>query len=471
MDNAASITCWCVIPRAANDAILVRNAAGRYQCTTVPLRLQRTEFFPDHIPAIRKEILASTGIDGTVLRHLVNQDTVQICLIEIQGAPDTLPDGYHWLEPSQVADVAWADEESQMAWRAWSDAIAVDTATLQPWERAGWFGEARQWIESRLDEAHYRPIGQIEQVKGAWGWSSILQVETDRGPVYFKADYARPPKEVEVILKLAERWPGCVPDFIAVDIDRNWMLMPDFGGTRMDGLDPASYGDAVSRFAQIQRSTAAHIDSWRSLGCPDMTPESLSVLARQLVADKTALCEVKGGLTLDEWEQLYRSMPAIEAILNRLAASTVPSVVSSEDFRAGNVMQRADGYVFFDWGNTVITHPFFGINYFLNRMSRPEDANGFLWRNELEDDLRQGLAATFLGEWRDYAPWEQLVDEFWLCRRIYHLYEAVKCYTDLPYIGTTAPWGANARDFIPQAARTLLTSLDYQPANLRLSMP
>jgi len=463
MREEESLTrCYCIIPHPSQAAILVREARSGYEVPSVRLPRLRLKFFPDHVPHIRQELLHDTNLDMTVLRHLQDSDDIQICLMEVQSDIGSLPDGYLWLDGHEDFGPGWADERSHRAWQAWSESQAGDdSSVLAPWERNGWFGDAKLWMQSRLHESGHELKSPVGQFKGAWGWSSILKVETDKGAVYFKADYDRPPKEVAVILKLAERWPRNVPHIIASDVERNWMLLSDFAGAGLETLGADHFLSAVSLFVEIQRSTAPDVHDWGLLGCPDMTPKNLLRLTRRLIADTAVLCGGEGGLGREELAELEHKTPQIEQMLTRLASSALPNTISNEDFKAGNVAVCSGEYLFYDWGNTVITHPMFGINYFLNRMARPDSEDGSRWRNGLEDETRRALMSAFLAQWTDYASWDQLSSEFWLCRRLYPLYEAVKCYGDLPFVGTTSPWGAGSLAYIPQAVRKLIVALDY----------
>ena len=398
----------------------------------------------------------------TVLQHLQDAEDVQICLMEVHSVVGNLPDSYLWLNGCE--DGEWADEQSLQAWRAWKSVSQTEdnSSTTAPWERKGWFGDAKLWMQTHLYEAGYELKGPVDQIKGAWGWSSILKAETDQGSVYFKADYDRPPKEVAVILKLAERWPRNVPQVIAANVERNWMLMSNFGGASLESLDTSHYLNALSLFANIQRSTAPDKHDWKLLGCPDMTPDNLLRMTRHLIANTAVLCDGKGGLCLEELQELELKIPQIEQMLTQLASSTLPNTLSNEDFRAGNVVVSGGEYIFYDWGSTVVSHPLFGINYFLNRMIRSDSEDRFRWRNDLEDERRGALMSAFLFQWTDYASWDQLLLEFWLCRRLCYLYEAVKCYCDLPFVGITSPWGAGSLASIPDALRKLSAALDYQ---------
>jgi len=451
-ESKSRARCYCIIPHPSQASILARRAGDGYEIPSVPLPWLRLRFFPDHVPHIRWELRRETKLDVTVLRHLLDVDDLQVCLLEVQSEVAGPPDGCLWLDSQEGAGAKWADERSRQAWQAWS-ASTADPPALAPWERAGWFADAKLWVQARLRDAGYELRGPVDQIKGAWGWSSILKAETDRGAVYFKADYDKPPKEAAVILKLAERWPRNVPHIIASDAERNWMLLSDFGAAGLETLGNGHFQSAVSLFAEVQRSTAPDVDGWRLLGCPDMTPENLR-LTRRLMADPAALCG-------EELRQLELRVPQMEQMLAQLSSSALPDTISNEDFKPGNVAVCGGEYIFYDWGNTVITHPMFGINYFLNRMPRPASEDSSRWCSGLEDAARRALMSAFLDQWTNYASWDQLSAEFWLCRRLYPLYEAVKSYCDIPYVGTSSPWGAGSLAHIPQAVRNLMTALDY----------
>lgn len=457
------ISCYCIVPHESQPAILVQKAGERCRCPSVQLPKSRLSFFPDYVPAIRQELRRQTHLVTTVLRHLQDWADVQVCVMEVHSADDCLPPDYLWLDGSQ--EVLWADEHSARAWQAWSVLLMkAEDSVLAPWERSGWFAEAAFWMQARLHEAGYVLQGPIEQLKGAWSWSSLLTVETDHGRVYFKADYECPPQEAAIVLKLAERWPRNVPFLIASSEEHGWMLMSDFGGSTLEPLEVGDYLSAVVQFAQIQRSTALDLRDWRRLGCSDMTPHALLRHTQRLFADTAALCGGQDGLSREEMTLLERKRPQIELMLNRLASSALPNVISNEDFRPGNVVVRDDVCLFYDWSGTVISHPLFGINYFLNRMARTHSEDRVLWRNDVEG-MRRGLASAFLSEWAEYASWDQIVAEFWLCRRLCFLYEAVRCYCDLPFVGTVSPWGAGTLSNISHALRHLLAALNYQPSS------
>ena len=465
--DEGQITCYCLVTHPSQPLILVREDDGGYQCPAVSLPPRRLKFFPDYVPVINRGLRRELGLEVTVLRHLLDFGDDQVCLMEVHAECGDLPDGYVWLEAGEKTQ--WAGEASLRAWQAWNSLPGTDCSALAPWEQKGWFRAAALWTQERLTEAGYSLIGPVVQVKGAWSWSSLLRTETDQGAVYFKADYSHPPEEVSVILKLAKQWPRNVPQLIAADAGRNWMLMPDFGGESLESLGTGDFVSAVSQFAQIQRSTAREMPTWKSLGCPDRTATALMGLTDLLFADTGILCGGEHGLSQAELAALKRKKPLIAQLLTSLASSALPDTISSEDFKAGNVAVRDGQFLFYDWSGTVITHPFFGINYFLNRMVRKNSEDRFLWRADLQDAPRRAIVRAFLSEWAEYASWEQRVAEFWVCRRLSPLYEAVRCYNDLAFIGTSSPWSAGTLANIPNSLRQFLAALEYQPINLMIN--
>jgi len=443
----------CIVPSQNGSAILVRRLGDQVELPVISLPWQRLEFFPDHVPHIRREF-AKIGVDVTVLRHLKEAVDAQICVIEVHGELGPLPEGFVWLE----TEPDWHDSSSWVAWEIWKE-CAPATA---PWERTGWFAEARDWMKDQLSKTGYAVQGPVEQIKGAWDWSSILTTNTDQGRVYLKADYAKPPKETQVVLKLAEKWPENVPKIIAADIERNWMLMRSFTGQYLEPLGLNAYAGALRQYVAIQRSSADEIKDWQAIGCFDMTPMNLLAMAERLVED-SILRQPIWGLSREDLQEFRDRLPGIRELLNELAASKLPVVIANEDFRAGNVVLDKDRYILFDWSGTVISHPFFSLNYFLNRVIREETDNSFRWRIDLNDDRRKAYADAFLNEWTDLAPRDQIEHEFWLCRRLFHLYEAILSNVGLPFENLESPWGRGSLTRVSYCIRSFLAVLRTNP--------
>ena len=99
------------------------------------------------------------------------------------------------------------------------------------WTDPVWVGEAHGWIQRRLDEAGLRLTAPVEQLH-VQPWSTVLRVPTAAGDYWFKANIPACAHEAAVVSVLAQRRPDCVPELLAVDVERGWMLMGQ-GGERL----------------------------------------------------------------------------------------------------------------------------------------------------------------------------------------------------------------------------------------------
>ena len=77
-------------------------------------------------------------------------------------------------------------------------------------------------------------VGEIEQPH-IRPWSTVLRVPTDPEVLWFKAVGDVDAFEVPLTAMLARVRPAGVPELVALDVDRRWMLMHD-GGTRLREL-------------------------------------------------------------------------------------------------------------------------------------------------------------------------------------------------------------------------------------------
>jgi len=97
-----------------------------------------------------------------------------------------------------------------------------------PWQQPGWLEAARAWIRAELARQNLGLEGEIEQ-SHVCPWSTILRVPTEIGMVYFKASAPYFGHETGLTAFLARFRPELIPDLLAVDLTRHWLLMRDSG--------------------------------------------------------------------------------------------------------------------------------------------------------------------------------------------------------------------------------------------------
>ena len=221
---------------------------------------------------------------------------------------------------------------------------------VEPWEDPAWLETAVSWVDEKLTGAGRPRTGSPDQVH-VRPWSTALRVPTADGPVWFKANMEALRHEATVALLLARRVPDRVPPLIADDPERGWMLM-EYGGRRLrevlaEERDLSRWDDILEGAADIARAMEPDVDALVAAGVPDMR---LSVLPDRYAA----LVEA------EDVEQRFRdAVPRGREMAEELATYGVTETLQHDDLHDGNVFVRDDRHLIMDWGDAVVSHPFF----------------------------------------------------------------------------------------------------------------
>ena len=218
------------------------------------------------------------------------------------------------------------------------------------WTEPGWLAEAEAWIRERV------PVtGELDQFHVRW-WSTVIRVPTQDEDLYFKAVAPGFEFEPALTVRLFELAPDRVTPVVDADLDRAWMLMRD-AGTRLRELvvktaDLRHWELALPRYAELQLAATAVADELQELDVPDAR---LAVLPEQL---RAVLAEPVRGLTPAEQERAVAALPEFESLCRELAGYGIAETIQHDDLHDGQVFFARGRYVFFDWGDSCISHPF-----------------------------------------------------------------------------------------------------------------
>ena len=298
-------------------------------------------------------------------------------------------------------------------------------AGTDEWTRPEWLTEARAWIDARLAEHGAEVAGDVTQPHLYW-WSTVLRVPTRDGVVWFKA--ARPHHAFEgpLTVLLARLAPEHTVVLLANDHDRGWMLMRD-AGVRMrevaDGAGQIPHWEALlPRYAELQIELAPRTDELLALGVPDHRLEAMpGQLQRVLSDDGALLLGHEDGLAPDERERLLSERGAFADLCERLAACGVPETLQHDDLHDGNAFVRDGQYVFFDWGDSCVSHPFHTLAVTLRALA---------YKLGLEAGGAQvtRLRDTYLEPWTRIAPRRDVEAAADLARRTGSIQRALTWY-------------------------------------------
>jgi hypothetical protein len=225
------------------------------------------------------------------------------------------------------------------------------------WTDPIWLAEVQAWVRQRLDDLGARVTGAIEQPH-IQPWSTVLRVPTEGGDCWFKANVPAWAHEGAVVSVLARKCRDCIPEPLAVDLDRGWMLMGD-GGERLREVIERERSlqrwlDLLPRYGQLQIDVADQADEFVDLGVPDRRLETLASQYEQLL-------EQLDRITPDECQRLRRLTPRVEEMCDQLAGYRIPETIQHDDLHDGQIFVRDGSYLFFDWGDSCVSHPFFSM--------------------------------------------------------------------------------------------------------------
>jgi aminoglycoside/choline kinase family phosphotransferase len=219
-------------------------------------------------------------------------------------------------------------------------------------------------------------------------WSRVLRVPTADEDLYLKQCAPVQAFEVPLTVALASRWPDRVPEVVAADSGRAWLLLRDAGTRLRESRDLATFLRALELYGELQRDEAARVDELLALGLPDVR---LPVVA----AAYEPFFEDDHGLESAEVARLRALAPRFRELCEELEAFGLPDSIQHDDLHDANVFVRDGRIAIFDWGDSSVAHPLWSL------VKPLRDA-----RDRGTDP--EPLCAAYLVAWTAVAPEERL---------------------------------------------------------------
>jgi hypothetical protein len=267
------------------------------------------------------------------------------------------------------------------------------------------------WIHIETERHAIRITGEIEQPH-VYAWSTVLHVPTDQGKLFFKATAPETLYEAALTQALATWFPDCMPELVAVDAGRGWMLMRDGGEPLRASVRPAKdsapWKPVIARYAEVQVGLSQHLTQLLSLGLPDHRLRMLPALYTWLLADQESLMiDQEKGLTSAEWQELKDKTARFEQICAGLADYGIPESLNHGDFHDGNILLRDGRITFFDWGDGSVTHPFTSLRTFFVSIELSLDLEEYSFTPEMAE-----LLDLYLKPFEQFASKDALLEAY-----------------------------------------------------------
>ena len=403
-----------ILPHATEPRVLLHETA---QGVALPQWETRTRRFWQTVDHVNRSVCDLWGATVFTVRpmRVRFEDGRVTCIYVLENLdPTWQPHIGRWYSRADLDGLSFAVQEERVLLESW---FADDNSAPQrvDWYKPGWFATAQAWIDAEVARNFMRREGAIEQ-KRAWQRCSLLRVPVTGGEVWFKALPAFFGHELRLMYRLHQQYPDNISSFLTWDSTRNWMLMPSFGDTTLAGVtDIGRWEEAIRVYARIQIEQAGQVVALRTDGVPYLGVDALIDGLDTLLADDAALrVGQRGGLSEAERAAFYAAAPRLKALCAELGAFGLPLTLEHGDLWSENIAATATGYIFFDWSDCSISHPFFSLYPLLLPQYLPDNP-----------DVAQRVRDAYLDQWREYAPPETLQAAFKLAQRLAPLYFAV----------------------------------------------
>jgi hypothetical protein len=278
------------------------------------------------------------------------------------------------------------------------------------WTEPAWLESVHEWIRVQAERLGLELAGEIDQPH-VMPWSTVLRVPTPSGPVWFKANVPGLVHEAAVVEILAARRPELLPELLAADVERGWMLQSD-AGTKLRELlaethDFEVWQQILPLYSELQMAAAEDRNRLLAAGAPDRRLSVLPGQFEELVDDRETLV----SLTDDELERLRTLVTRIEAECRELESYALPETIQHDDLHDGQVFVRDRRYVFLDWGDACVSHPFFTLVVTLAVLA---------YKLELEHDSPEldRFRHAYLEPWTRFHPRRDLEQAYPIAYRL-----------------------------------------------------
>lgn len=204
-------------------------------------------------------------------------------------------------------------------------------------------------------------------------WSFVVKYASDSNVFYLKKVPDMLHYESRLINALKKDFSAPVPSIISFDTDMKCFIMTDSGEPMQSHLLSKNRFELIESISyalfDFQKSVSMSHSVLYEIGVPDFTIARLPSLYREMIEDVDYF--ITEGLTEKDLLLLNNILFKIESGFSDFHHFEMVDTLIQPDFNLENTVISKDGEIsFVDLGESVISHPFFAIRNFLNKISR-----------------------------------------------------------------------------------------------------
>lgn len=457
---AAPIPCHCIIAHPGKAKFLVIRHTDRW---APPILQVPGDGHLMYKPAlINQGMMQKYGLRTTVLRIVMEMQNYALIELEMHASSQQQMQAV-WVGREEYARFRSTPEGEEDPLENWLDERekAPVPELRAPWERRGWYGKAERWMSDKLVEQGIQASGSVQQFKAGWPTACLLRVATVQGQVFFKASYDKPPGEARLTRFLSERWPDLVPEPLAVDERRHWMLLRDYRMKKENRPPRESYAEFAATLGRFQVDAAGCLENWHELTCPVMDEglllgedgrlESLLGRADLLLASGPAAWN-KGDRV-----RLRTAVRAAIRAVRVLCGYGIPDSLSHLDFRPDNFFLEDGKYRVIDWADVAIGHPFMAFCQTLEYFERREREKSLPASEQaIDEPIRNEMEAAYLSSFEGLMPKGRLKAAFEQARAVFPLFWFLYLTSKMDLVEPGTPQWGNLNSLLGKMAGQLV---------------
>ncbi|HET7580514.1 MAG TPA: phosphotransferase, partial [Bacillales bacterium] len=237
--------------------------------------------------------------------------------------------------------------------------------------------------------------------------------------VYLKTVNDAAKFEAALTAFLAREFPEITVEPLAVDLEKNWMLMRELPGRSLrDCKTMEAYTSFIRSYAEFQQQTISLTEKLLSLGTMD---RRLPVLKLEIQEHLEALCTT--GLNEEETAEILALKPELLDMCDEMTG-VLPDTLDHGDLHSANVFVQRGKFRIFDWGDASVTHPFLSVRVFWNSLGELlEEDTDEKWMRKISE-----FRPVYLEKWREFAPADVLAHQLYLAEQVGCVYRALSWY-------------------------------------------
>lgn len=284
--------------------------------------------------------------------------------------------------------------------------------TITTWRRAwldpAWQAEVLGWAQTELAALGRQVTGPVEQPH-LRPWATAFRIPTDGGVVWLKVNGPGPAYEGPLLEVFRARGVERVVLPLATHPEHPWLLSDDAGPT-LRQTRPAGDGDhdlgawdrILREYSRLQRSLEGEdaVAEMLAVGVPDGRPAALPLELARLLDDDAAwdrLTPEQAAEGAAARVRLRAATPVIVAAAGELSGLGIAPSIQHDDLHGANIMVGPHGDRFFDWGDSVVAHPFGTLNVTFNSIANKTG-------RQIDDPVFEPLRDAYLEAWSGVAP-------------------------------------------------------------------